>query len=433
MEIDSRTWPANVLDLLLDAVIMVDLAGRIVQISAASERIFGYTPSEMVGRSMIDFVYAEDRARTMAEAKLVIAGVPRIGFENRYVRKDGRPVHIMWSAMLSATDKVRIGVARDVTEGKLARDVTEGKLARIRQSATYAISQTFQAGADLESAFDEAARIVSEVIPIGEFRISTTDWATGQATLAFPLDSSEFCSSAQQGTHEALSAHTACGAPMPEVSAFRIELPLAHAGRQLGVLRVSKATAYSTEDIEFLAFISEQLAVAIERKMLNDDLLRAARYDELTGLPNRRLFYDRLRSAMARARRKGSMLAILYLDVDDFKAVNDTLGHAAGDAVLSLLAERLRGCIRESDTVARLGGDEFLVLIEDVQSSTVANAVAAKIGAALDAEMALGGSMALVSGVSIGMAFYPGDGEDEDALLAHADKEMYIVKRAGSP
>lgn len=387
---DAHSWPANVVDLLLDAVVVVDLTGSIVQISAASERIFGYTPLEMIGRAMIDFVYAEDRPKTIAEAKLVIDGVPRSGFENRYIRKDGRLVHIMWSAMLSRTDKLRIGVARDVTESKLAR---------ARQAATYAISESLHASADLASVFDEVARIVAEIIPIGGFQVSIAD--SGNA-------------------------------PVSQNAEFKAELPLMHAGRQLGLLQVGKATAFSPEDLEFLTFIAGQIALAIERKMLHDDLLRAARYDELTGLPNRRLFNDRLRSAMARVRRKGTMLALLYLDVDDFKAVNDTLGHAAGDAVLSQLAQRLRGCVRESDTVARFGGDEFLVLIEDLQSPAAARAVAEKIGAALEAEIALSESMALVGGVSIGMAFYPGDGEDENALLACADRKMYLVKHTRS-
>jgi diguanylate cyclase (GGDEF)-like protein len=221
-------------------------------------------------------------------------------------------------------------------------------------------------------------------------------------------------------------------APESEESEFQIALPLMHGGRRLGVLLVSKRTSFAAEDTEFLGFISAQIAAAIERKTLHDELLRAARYDELTGLPNRRLFHDRLRSALARARRNGSMLALLYIDIDGFKVVNDTFGHAAGDAVLSKLAARLSGCMRESDTVSRFGGDEFVVLTENVQTSAATDTVAAKINASLKEEIAFNGSTAVVGGASIGIALFPRDGEDEDALLAHADREMYRVKRSRS-
>ncbi len=418
MEINARPWPANLVDLLLDAVFLVDMEGRIVQVSAASERILGYSPAELIGRSMLDFVYAEDRARTIDEARLVMAGVPRIGFENRYVRKDGRLVHIMWSALLSATEHLRIGVARDVTEGKLAH---------ARQSATYAISQAVQGSADLASMFDEAARIVAELIPVVGFSVFIADRAGAHQPSA-----SAFSPSARRWAQAAADLPITRQAPGSEEPEFEIALPLLHGGRRHGVLLVSKRSAYSTEDAEFLGFIAAQIAAAIERKMLHDDLLRAARYDELTGLPNRRLFYDRLCAALARARRKGAKLALLYIDIDDFKVVNDSFGHAAGDAVLSQLAVRLRDCVRESDTVSRFGGDEFVVLMEDIKAAGAADAVAAKINASLKEKIEFNGSSAAVGGASIGIALFPRDGEDGNALLAHADREMYLVKRGRS-
>ncbi|SDS41575.1 helix-turn-helix transcriptional regulator [Pseudomonas oryzae] len=115
-------------DLLLDAVFIVDLNGRITYASAACASIFGYTPEEMVGNAMIDFVIPEDREKTMAEARIVTTGWQRIGFENRYRHKDGRVVHVMWSARLLESEQVRIGVARDVTDLKQARMLNQGLL-----------------------------------------------------------------------------------------------------------------------------------------------------------------------------------------------------------------------------------------------------------------------------------------------------------------
>lgn len=423
METNANPWPANVIDLLLDAVFLVDMEGRVVQVSAACERIFGYAPSEMIGRSLIDFIHPEDRAKTMDEARLVMAGRPRVGFENRYLRKDGRLVHIMWSALLSSTDRIRIGVARDVTEGKLAH---------ARQAATYAISEAVHASADLATVFDHAAEIVAELIPIQGFGVAIAERSNDQPGCVYHARGPAFPDADWQWARGASGTHITRRAPAPQASGFQIALPLTQAGRWLGCLLASKGVDHSPEDIEFLSFIAAQIAVAVERKNLHEDLLRVARYDELTGLPNRRLFLDRIRSALARARRKRSMLALFYLDVDNFKLINDTLGHAAGDAVLSGLAQRLKGCMRESDTVSRLGGDEFVILIEDVQTPAVADSFAQKIIALMDEGFAFNQSSVTVDGVSVGLALYPRDGEDEDTLLAHADREMYRVKRGRS-
>src|SRR5690606_6600544 len=122
---------------------------------------------------------------------------------------------------------------------------------------------------------------------------------------------------------------------------------------------------YSEQDRELLQFVSTQIAVAIERKQLIDGLQRMALYDQLTGLPNRELFHDRMQLALARARREQGQLALLYLDLDRFKYVNDTCGHAAGDLLLEMVARRIEQCVRTSDTVARFGGDEFVVLLEN--------------------------------------------------------------------
>src|SRR5690606_31960819 len=119
-------------ELLLDAILLVDVHGRIVYISAACQRIFGYTQDEMIGRSLADFIAPEDLPKTLEEAKKVMAGHARIGFENRYVRKDGSLAHLMWSARWSEQDQLRVAVARDVTELKHAQQM---------QAATYAVSE----------------------------------------------------------------------------------------------------------------------------------------------------------------------------------------------------------------------------------------------------------------------------------------------------
>jgi diguanylate cyclase (GGDEF)-like protein len=165
-----------------------------------------------------------------------------------------------------------------------------------------------------------------------------------------------------------------------------------------------------------------------ERDALAEELRRLAFYDHLTGLANRALFTDRLDLALAASRRHGGPIAVMLIDLDDFKPVNDELGHEAGDAVLRAVSTRLRDCVRETDTVARLGGDEFVVLL-DRASAEGANLVAERVVAAVAEPIAVGGRRVTV-GASVGVAVHH-EGQDRPDLLRAADAAMYTAKRAG--
>jgi len=160
------------------------------------------------------------------------------------------------------------------------------------------------------------------------------------------------------------------------------------------------------------------------------DVARSAQRDALTDTPNRALMLDRLESAIAMARRRGTRAAVLFLDLDDFKHINDTMGHAVGDAVLQLVARRLEAAVRESDTVSRHSGDEFLVLLAEVAQPSDAVATASKLLAAL-AEPTQIGDQVLHLSASLGLALYPEDGEDAATLISRADAAMYRTKREG--
>jgi len=170
-----------------------------------------------------------------------------------------------------------------------------------------------------------------------------------------------------------------------------------------------------------------------EHKLAEERIQLVAHHDSLTGLPNRLLFNDRLNQAISLAKRDSRQFALLYLDLDRFKPVNDTLGHTAGDALLQAAAARIRHQVRESDTVARVGGDEFTVILPDIAGREEAETVARKIIAALAAPFQLGSQKQSVDiGTSIGIALYPADAPDADALVTAADGAMYSAKQAGS-
>jgi diguanylate cyclase (GGDEF)-like protein len=159
-----------------------------------------------------------------------------------------------------------------------------------------------------------------------------------------------------------------------------------------------------------------------------DELARFSQHDELTGAPNRTLMLDRLVSAMSMAQRRGTRVGVLFIDLDSFKQINDTLGHSVGDQVLQIAARRMQSAVRESDTVSRHSGDEFLVLLSEISEPADAAPIAAKILSSL-AEPARIGAHTLTLSASLGITVYPEDGTDPSTLIARADEAMYRAKK----
>lgn len=174
-----------------------------------------------------------------------------------------------------------------------------------------------------------------------------------------------------------------------------------------------------------------QIIDVSERHKLQEKIEHLALHDSLTGLPNARLLGDRLSQAIAAARRSSQPVGVMYIDLDGFKPVNDTYGHAAGDAVLREFAARLTHVLRGTDTVARVGGDEFVAVLAQISGEAEARRAAERVLAALAVPFDLGGAQAALVTASIGLALCPAHGEDAQALMAHADAAMYSAKHAG--
>ena len=183
----------------------------------------------------------------------------------------------------------------------------------------------------------------------------------------------------------------------------------------------------SEEGESLFVGIASDISELVETR---ERLANLAYYDTLTGLPNRVLFNDRLRQALVQARRGKETLALIFADLDNFKAVNDTLGHAAGDELLMIMGERLKQCVRESDTVARLGGDEFAIILMDAAGPQEMARLAGTIVESLSAPGKVQG-YEVTSGASLGITFFPNDGETPEELLKNADVAMYRAKERG--
>jgi diguanylate cyclase (GGDEF)-like protein/PAS domain S-box-containing protein len=384
-------------ELLLDAVFFVEEDGRIAFVNPACHAIFGYTPEEMMGRVVLDFIHPDDKATTVAEMRQVRDGHPRMGFENRYLRKDGSVVHIMWTARWSPQDRLRIGVARDISSRKRAEE---------RQAGMLALATAAHGAETLPELFRAFHAILQNLLPL-----------RGMAVLLQPGERLVYASSA-------------CGAEPPRTQGWH-HVSLSAPGMQFGEMQLDldHPGALTAAELDLLQFTAGQAGAVIERLALHADLSHAARYDELTGLPNRRLFQDRILSAIARCRRGQSRGALLFIDLDDFKQVNDVHGHIAGDQLLQAIARRITSCVREADTVARIGGDEFVALLENVADLEQADAVACKIQQVISTPLVLGGCT-LRPHASVGIALYPEHGEVIDQLMRHADQAMYACKAA---
>ena len=281
MAVDLHALYPKLIHLMLDTVFVVDINDHIVFVSDACEALLGYRPDELNGTPITRYMHPEDLAATRASIGRVMSGQSHFDFRNRYIRKDGGVVYILWAAFWSEEVGARIGVARNVT-----------------------------------------------------------------------------------------------------------------------------ALAQAEEELRFLAH-----------------------HDPLTKLTNRSLFNDRLESALRAAHRHDTQLALLFLDVNDFKRINDVHGHAVGDRVLCVIAHRLESCMRETDTVARMGGDEFTVLLTDVQSRAAISNKLEQIHTIMAAPLGPEFGELKMPLCSIGVAYYPEDGKDADTLLTYADGEMYRMKK----
>jgi diguanylate cyclase (GGDEF)-like protein len=314
----------------------------------------------------------------------------------------------------------------------------------------YAISEAAHAAEDLLALFKRVHLLIGEWLPALNFSVALYDEHCAQLNFPYHVDDHELqpeqpgtvigrlCAQViRSGQPMLLTPDSADATPdFAELVAEQnapcwLGVPLNSKNGTIGALIVKSLAGgerYTEQDKELLQYVCAQVATAIERQQLHARLKRMAQYDQLTQLPNRELLRDRLRAALADARTLHGHMALLYVDLDRFKQVNDTHGHAVGDMLLQTVANRLKGCVRETDTVARIGGDEFVVLLHSVHTADDPDSVARKIRQVLAQPMRLDGHDLWIES-SIGVARFPEHGEEEQQLFRHADQAMYAAKR----
>jgi diguanylate cyclase (GGDEF)-like protein/PAS domain S-box-containing protein len=406
-------------DLIFDqaplGMALVDTTGLLLRVNAASGAIVGRSPDDLVGRPLSDMVHPADRDAVGAGMQSLVSGaIDHLRADARLVRDDGRVVWVgVHASCVRDTDETALYVIAQI------EDITE------RRAADVALAEA-----------EERFRTIFDMAPIG---MILTD-ATGVLLRVNPA----FCdivgrdasflvgSTIRDLTHpddlennlaqvEALASG--------DIGSFSIEKRYVHADGHAVWTSVSASCVRDTSGKPI--YLIGQVEDITESRARRERLVHAAIHDPLTALPNRDLFVDRLDMALRRAKRAGHRVAVMFLDLDRFKTVNDSLGHAVGDRLLRAVADRMSSALRVSDTLARFGGDEFTVLCDEVVDETHALEIAERMLSTIGAPLTVAGSGETRVSFSAGIALSTTGEESGATLLRRADIAMYRAKKVG--
>jgi diguanylate cyclase (GGDEF)-like protein/PAS domain S-box-containing protein len=406
---------------------------RYLAVNEAAVLDYGYSAEEFLRMTILEIRPPEDVPRLMQDLTNT-AAVQHAGIW-KHRRKDGtlKDVEIASHELPFAGRPARLVVAVDVTERENGKQLGRDRAAAVEMIAK-SCSLELTMRKLIEMVEHQAPQLVVSVARLDgsnlRYLASSLPAAILLATDAQPTQLNEEHASDEENDpfwnnlrNAALSAGFHSCSEVPVVSSN---------GSTLGALAVCRREAgdHSKGELGLISMAGQIASIAMEQRQLHDQLLFQAKHDPLTGLPNRLFLDDRLEQCVARSRRGGSSFAVLQIDLDRFKLVNDILGHTVGDTLLQAVAERLRGSIRQTDTLARVGGDEFTLLLTDLQSPSDARLVAHQLLKTLQEPfMALGNELFI--GASIGSALYPQDAGDPCILLKRADAAMYRAKKTG--
>ncbi len=418
---EVRSRLATIVESSEDAIVSRAADGTIISWNGGAENLYGYAAEEVVGRSNA-FLYPPEHPREMAEIlEKIQRGETIRQYETVRVAKDGRRVDVSLTVSPTMDTSGNVvgdsGIARDITERKRAEDELRAVYRRHRETIDSAEAIIWRGDArTLRFTFVSHQAEAILRYPAARWIAEPTFW-----TEHMHPDDREW-------------ALAFCEAATAEKRAHTFEYRMVAADGRVVWLRDSvHVVVKDGVPTELIGVMTD----VTERRALEEQLRHQALHDPLTGLPNRALLLDRLTHALERADRRGRCVGVLFLDLDDFKVVNDSLGHEAGDRMLVGAAERLATCLRPGDTLARLGGDEYVALLEDVRGREEATGVAERMAEALREPFSLGAHeeeevfVSASIGVALGNAGEDLHGGSSDDLLRRADMAMYEAKRKG--
>lgn len=410
---ESEEKYRGILETIQDAYYEVDLHGNMVLFNGAFRRMVGYSAEELKGMNNRDFQTPEVAAHVYRTFHHVyLTGEPTDSFDWEMLRKDGTPITGEGSVQLVRNLKGEPvgfrGILRDVTERRKVEQALRESEARFRALTQLSSDWYWELDAELRYVRTESRH--EQTVAIQKEFIGRFPWETG-----VEIDAA--------GSWDTYRELLRARQPFRDVVMYR-----RRQGRKPYYISVSGEPMFDA-DGQFTGYrgVSREIT---EQKLADERIQHLATHDSLTGLPNRVMFNQLLRNAIPSAQRTRQRFAVLFIDLDRFKLINDTLGHAVGDMLLQEVAARFQSTLRASDVIARLGGDEFVVLLPDLRDAGDAGAVAHKLLMAAMRPVMLMGRDCRVS-ASIGIAVYPQDGDNEQTLMKNADIAMYYAKEEG--
>jgi diguanylate cyclase (GGDEF)-like protein/PAS domain S-box-containing protein len=436
-----------------DIVVVVQPDGTITYVSPAVKRILGYEPEDLIGADAAMFRHPEDPGVTSGPLDDTAPDAPTpVVVRTRHADGSWRHLEVVYTDRTddSVVDGVVVN-ARDITERRRAEHELQERSAQ--QAAVVALGERALAGASVDDILKSAATQVAktldvavvnvfELVPSGEAAVLRGEHGGARGRVG------TYRQALEPGSWIAFLVNRHGPVVTPDLRIerrFRVDPAAIRAGLVSGfaarlegrdgpvgaiVAVDARPRRFTHDDIAFLQSVANVLASAIDRGRVTDEMRHRGLHDALTGLPNRTLVLDRVSHALARGRRRREQTAVLFVDIDRFKRINDTLGHQVGDQLIVEVARRLARAVRPGDTVARLGGDEFLVLCEDVDGVDDAAEVANQIAQSMIMPLTVGDHQVNLT-VSTGIALGATDTDDPSTLLRDADLAMYRAKQGG--
>ena len=448
---DFRKLYERMLESVSEAILLVERDGSVIDVSPLAAKLVGLSREELVGTKLQSLQETTSAGtETTLDSCLSSSNCQLDGrvLKTRAARKDGT----VFSAEFVFTEFEAGGRAGYFVK---LRDVTPDELADALSRERLRVIELIAQNQPLKTVLTSVADLVQQQMP-GSYCVvmlkredRLIPATTARMPAAFVESLGDFTLNAaitvciddfvkeRKILFDEVAGHPTWG-PLREealrcgIHSSSFAPVLSSEGLVVGLIAVYRREAEgpSEEHSDLLQLASHLVSVCIEQQELNSQLTYRAQHDALTGLLNRDTFEERLRPAIAQSARHNRRLAVLSVDLDRFKVVNDTLGHAAGDALIRQLAARLVACLRETDTVARWGGDEFVIGLMEIADRRDAKVVAKKLLEALRTPFDVSGHVSTVS-ASIGISVFPEDGRDLDTLVRHADTAMYRAKQAG--
>lgn len=440
-------------------------ARNIVTWSDEVYRILGETPSSIKPsfEAMINHIPSNEQDKVKSLINQSLNTMKSYEIEHQLITKNGAIRYVRQVGDIHKTAEEQspflVGTILDITQIKQNELIEFERLAKIERYQEALLEWSRVDYENIEQAFKRATEISANTLDISRVSIwlYNDDYTSiqchnlyinnvghEQGSILYKKDFPNYFKALRSGkmivvniaredvrTNEFKDAYL-----VPNNIYSMLDAPIHYAGEIVGVVcheYTNSIHNWSSQEQEFASAIASTVSLSLEiqkRRHIEKELEHQAYHDALTKLPNRSLFIDRLDQALKLANRNQTMLAVLFLDLDNFKEINDSLGHDTGDQVLINIAERLSVGLREMDTIARLGGDEFTLIVSDFRDTQLINEVVKKLFNILQQPMDINGEL-LYATSSIGISIYPDDGETSETLIRNADAAMYKAKEAG--